>query len=130
MASTSLMNLLTNRKIVSLRYNVSMADINLTPSDGMVAAAKRALKWHEDGKRGGTIIGVTRAGQLSRRENLSSRTVKRMFSFFSRHEVDKKAKGFNSGEEGFPSPGRVAWDMWGGDAGFSWSRKKVNQING
>ena len=50
MASTSLMNLLTNRKIASLRYNVSMADINLTPSDGMVAAAKRALKWHEDGK--------------------------------------------------------------------------------
>ena len=130
MVSTSLINPLTNRKIVSLRYNVSMADINLTPSDGMVAAAKRALKWHEDGKRGGTIIGVTRAGQLSRRENLSPRTVKRMFSFFSRHEVDKKAKGFNSGEEGFPSPGRVAWDMWGGDAGFSWSRKKVNQLNG
>jgi hypothetical protein len=47
-----------------------------------------------------------------------------MYSFFSRHEVDKKAEGFNAGEEGFPSPGRVAWDLWGGDAGFRWSTSK------
>jgi hypothetical protein len=51
-----------------------------------------------------------------------------MYSFFSRHEVDKKATGFNSGEEGFPSKGRVAWDLWGGDGGFSWSREKRDQI--
>jgi HK97 family phage prohead protease/HK97 family phage major capsid protein len=52
-----------------------------------------------------------------------------MFSFFSRHEVDKQAQGFSPGEEGYPSPGRVAWGLWGGDAGFSWSRTKVNQMN-
>jgi hypothetical protein len=51
-----------------------------------------------------------------------------MHSFFSRHEVDKKAEGFNSGENGFPSPGRVAWDLWGGDAGASWSKQKRDQI--
>jgi hypothetical protein len=51
-----------------------------------------------------------------------------MYSFFSRHEVDKKATGFSSGEEGFPSPGRVAWDLWGGDAGYSWSTAKWNSI--
>jgi hypothetical protein len=59
---------------------------------------------------------------------LSQSTVLRMYSFFSRHAVDKKAKGFNSGEEGFPSPGRVAWDLWGGDAGASWSKQKRDQI--
>lgn len=107
-----------------------MAEIDLTPSTGMAAAAKRALEWRKAGNRGGTIVGVTRANQLVRRQKLSPSTVKRMYSFFSRHEVDKKAKGFNSGEEGFPSPGRVAWDLWGGDAGFSWSRKKVKQLNG
>jgi len=47
-----------------------------------------------------------------------------MRSFFARHEVDRKAEGFNSGEKGFPSPGRVAWDSWGGDPGRSW----VNRI--
>jgi hypothetical protein len=43
-----------------------------------------------------------------------------MKSYFARHAVDKQATGFSSGEEGFPTPGRVAWDAWGGDAGKSW----------
>ena len=51
-----------------------------------------------------------------------------MFSFFSRHEVDKQASGFRPGGDGYPSNGRIAWALWGGDAGFSWSRKKRNQI--
>jgi hypothetical protein len=98
------------------------------PTDGMASAANRALKWHEEGKPGGTMVGLARANQLKNRENLSASTVLRMFSFFSRHEVDKKATGFNSGEEGFPSKGRVAWDMWGGDGGFSWSRQHRDHI--
>ena len=51
-----------------------------------------------------------------------------MFSFFSRHEVDKQGEGFSQGEKGYPSNGRIAWALWGGDAGFSWSKKKVKQI--
>lgn len=99
-----------------------------TPTDGMASAARRALKWKEEGKRGGTTVGLARANQLAKKEPLSQDTVMRMHSFFSRHAVDKKAKGFNSGEEGFPSPGRVAWDLWGGDAGASWSKQKRDQI--
>jgi hypothetical protein len=94
-----------------------------SPNDGMKSAARRALAWKEEGRRGGTIIGLTRANQIVNGTNLSESTVKRMYSFFSRHEVDKRATGFSSGEEGYPSPGRVAWDLWGGDAGFSWSRR-------
>lgn len=99
-----------------------------TPTGGMKAAARRALQWKKEGKRGGTRVGLTRANQIVNGTALSDSTVMRMFSFFSRHEVDKKATGFNSGEEGFPSPGRVAWDLWGGDAGFSWSRQKAASI--
>lgn len=108
--------------------DVYKADIDLTPTDGMKVAARRALKWKSEGKRGGTRVGLARANQIVNGENLSPSTVARMYSFFSRHEVDKQAEGFNSGEKGFPSPGRVAWDLWGGDAGFSWSTKKWNQI--
>ncbi len=99
-----------------------------SPTDGMASAARRALKWKEEGKRGGTRVGLARANQLANKEALSADTVLRMYSFFSRHEVDKKAEGFNSGENGFPSPGRVAWDLWGGDAGASWSKQKRDQI--
>lgn len=105
-----------------------MAEKTYTPTDGMASAARRALKWKEEGRRGGTRVGLARANQLARKESLSASTVMRMYSFFSRHAVDKKATGFNSGEEGFPSPGRVAWDLWGGDAGASWSKQKRDQI--
>lgn len=100
-------------------------NISLVPSDGMKSEAERALAWKADGKRGGTRVGLARANQLKNKTELSPSTVRRMFSFFSRHEVDKQAQGFSPGEEGYPSPGRVAWALWGGDAGFSWSRAKV-----
>ena len=98
------------------------------PTSGMASAARRALKWKDEGKPGGTLVGLARANQLKDREPLSASTVLRMYSFFSRHEVDKRATGFNSGEEGFPTKGRVAWDLWGGDGGYSWSTAKRNQI--
>jgi hypothetical protein len=98
------------------------------PTTGMATAAKRALAWKADGEPGGTLVGLARANQLKDREPLSESVVLRMYSFFSRHETDKSATGFRSGEEGFPSKGRVAWDLWGGDGGFSWSTAKRNQI--
>ena len=98
------------------------------PTSGMASAAKRALKWKQEGKAGGTLVGLARANQLKDRDPLSASVVLRMYSFFSRHEVDKKASGFYSGQEGFPSKGRVAWDLWGGDGGYSWSSAKRNQI--
>ena len=91
-------------------------------NSSMVSAARRALAWKEDGKPGGTAVGIARAHQIVSGEDMSQETVNRMFSFFSRHEVDKQAEGFSQGEKGYPSAGRVAWDLWGGDAGFAWSR--------
>jgi HK97 family phage prohead protease/HK97 family phage major capsid protein len=104
-------------------------DLDFTPTDGMASEAQRALDWRKEGNRGGTSVGIARARQLVNKQNLSPSTVRRMFSFFSRHEVDKEAQGFRPGEEGYPSPGRVAWGLWGGDAGFTWSKAKVAQMN-
>lgn len=98
------------------------------PTDAMATEAQRALDWRKEGHRGGTAVGLARARQLVNKQELSPKTVKRMFSFFSRHEVDKQAEGFSPGEEGYPSPGRVAWGLWGGDAGFSWARARVQQM--
>jgi hypothetical protein len=94
-----------------------------SPPQGARNAAKRAIRWKEEGKAkgAGTSVGWTRAGQLSRGETLSLDTVKRMYSYFSRHEVDKKGKDFYNTSN--PSNGRIMWDAWGGDAGFTWSRR-------
>ena len=98
------------------------------PTEGMKVEAQKGLDWREEFGRGGTRVGAVRARQIVAGENLSDETIKRMFSFFSRHEVDKKAEGFNAGEEGYPSNGRIAWALWGGDAGYKWSETKVNQM--
>ena len=111
-----------------MQDDIEKADLNLTPTSGMKSAAARALAWKKEGKRGGTRVGLARANQIVNGTELSESTVARMYSFFSRHEVDKKATGFSAGEEGYPSPGRVAWDLWGGDAGYSWSRAKWASI--
>ena len=106
----------------------AVSDIDTVPTDAMATEAQRGLNWRREFKRGGTSIGVARANQLVDKENLSPDTVKRMYSYFSRHEVDKQGKGFKKGSEGYPSAGRIAWALWGGDAGFGWSRKVRNQI--
>jgi hypothetical protein len=98
-----------------------------SPPAGARSAARRAIKFKEDGKANGagTAVGWTRAGQLARGETLSLSTVKRMYSYFSRHEVDKKGKDW--GNTANPSNGYIMWLAWGGDAGFSWSRGIVNR---
>jgi hypothetical protein len=105
---------------------ISEAD-NYKIPNGVSNAAKRALVWIAEGKAGSgfTDVGRKRASQLAAGGSVSRETVGRMRSYFARHEVDKKATGFSSGEEGFPSAGRVAWDAWGGDPGQRW----VNGIN-
>jgi HK97 family phage prohead protease len=98
---------------------------------GVQDEAKMALGWIADGHAGSgfTAVGKKRASDLAAGHPVSAETILRMFSFFKRHEVDKQAEGFNSGEDGFPSPGRVAWSAWGGDAGFTWSTTIRNQIS-
>jgi len=106
-----------------------MADTYRVPK-GVQDEAKMALDWIADGHAGSgfTPVGRKRASDLAAGHPVSAETILRMYSFFKRHEVDKKAKGFHSGEDGFPSAGRVAWSAWGGDAGFDWSTRIRNQI--
>ena len=98
---------------------------------GVQDEAKLALGWIADGNAGSgfTATGKKRASDLAAGHPVSAETILRMYSFFKRHEVDKQAEGFKFGEDGFPSPGRVAWSAWGGDAGFTWSTTIRNQIS-
>ena len=105
-----------------------LQDIDTKPTKGMIEEAKKGLEWRREYGRGGTQVAVARATNIKNGDNLSFDTIKRMNSFFARHEVDKKAEGFDIGEDGFPSAGRIAWALWGGDAGQSWAKKKVKEI--
>jgi HK97 family phage major capsid protein len=99
------------------------------PNEAMKAAAKRALAQRAEYGRGGTRTGAIRARQIVAGENLSDSTIKRMYSFFSRHS-NNKAKFYDKKEnDGGPTAWRIAWDLWGGNAGFTWSKGKVEQMN-
>lgn len=93
-----------------------------TPPQGVQKVGRRAVGWIEEGKagKGFTDVGKHRAHQLADGEPLSDEDVKKMKAYFARHTVDKEASGFTRGGDGFPSPGRVAWDAWGGDEGERW----------
>jgi phage gp29-like protein len=107
---------------------IQAAAPDLKPSEAMAEEAKRGLEWRRVFGRGGTEVGVARARDISNRANLSPDTIGRMVSYFARHEVDKKAEGFSPGEVGYPSAGRIAWALWGGDAGQSWANAKQRQL--
>lgn len=103
-----------------------MAD-GYEPTSGMKTEAQRGLDWREEFGRGGTNIGVSRARDITNGRALSLDTVKRMVSYFARHEVDKQGQGWSPDEDGFPSAGRIAWALWGGDPGRTWAEAIVRR---
>lgn len=103
---------------------VSKADkkINLDVPVAVRAEAQRGLDWRAEFGRGG--IGP---GQLTARMLVGNRMtlarVSKMRAFLARHLVDKQGEGFRPGQKGFPSNGRIAWALWGGDAGVSYANR-------
>jgi|694.fasta_scaffold01021_66 hypothetical protein len=107
----------------------SYSDIDFTPPQGARDEAEKGLEWRSEFGRGGTEVGVARARDISNGKSLSPDTITRMVSYFARHEVDKQGTGWSPGEDGFPSAGRIAWALWGGDPGMTWANKIKNSMS-
>ena len=104
------------------------AEIDLRPTEEMARNATNALEVRRTkppSERGMIAVGLARARDISNRVDLSPETVKRMVSFFARHEVDKD--GATWSEQG---KGWQAWNGWGGDAGYAWAKRKVEELEG
>jgi len=87
--------------------------------------AKNAVEWAEENGWGscGTAVGKQRASQLAKGEPISVETIKRMYSYLSRHEGDlESSTSYNDG------CGKLMYDSWGGKAGLSWSRNKLREL--
>jgi hypothetical protein len=92
--------------------------------DSVKNNAQAVLKYVEENGWGscGTDVGKQRANQLAKGEPISLDTVKRMYSYLSRHEVDlESSKGYGDG------CGKLMYDSWGGKSALSWSQSKINQ---
>ena len=92
-------------------------------TDEISNIACRARKWKEEnGSSCGTNIGWTRSAQLCNKENISLDTVKRMYSYLSRHKVDlESSKDYETG------CGKLMYDAWGGEPALGWSERIINR---
>ena len=107
---------------------VEGVEIDLMPTEGMKEEAQRYRDWKADGEAGGTEVAARRATQILSGNELSADVVIAMNAWHERHAVDAEAEGYRPGEDGYPSPGRVAAAAWGGPAGKRWSGAKADRI--
>lgn len=91
------------------------------------AEAKKALEWRKEEGRGGTDVGLNTARTLAKGGQIGLKKVRHIAKYFPRHEVDKQGKGWKPSEDGFPSNGRIAWALWGGDAAWRWAKAIVER---
>ena len=96
---------------------------------GVQAEAKKALAWRKEEKRGGTPVGINTARTLAKGGQIGIEKIRHIAKYFPRHEVDKQGKGWKPGTSAFPSNGRIAWALWGGDAAWRWAEAIVEREN-
>ncbi len=121
---------LASGAVTTLDINVITASARMyTIPDGAKAEAKKALEWRKEHKRGGTPVGLNTARTLAKGGQIGIEKIRHIAKYFPRHEVDKKGKGWKPGEDSFPSNGRIAWALWGGDAAWRWARAIVEREN-
>jgi HK97 family phage portal protein len=106
----------------------ALSDSDRTPPKGAREEARRGLEWRREHGRGGTEVGVARARDISNGATLSEDTIRRMKAYFDRHESDRQGEGWSPGEDGYPSAGRIAWALWGGDPGRTWASALVDRM--
>jgi HK97 family phage portal protein len=100
----------------------AIGDIDTRPPQSVADNARRALEVRArkpESERGMTAVGIARARDLMNRVRLSEDTIRRMASYFERHEVDKQGSTWDEQGRGWQ-----AWYGWGGDDGFAWASGK------
>lgn len=70
-----------------------------------------------------TDVGIRRAVQLANRQPVSVETLKRMRSYFQRHAVDKRGRGWGVSSKGFQ-----AWLLWGGNSGRDFANRILDEL--
>lgn len=116
----------------SLDYVLKIAcdDIDFSIPESVQRAAQTGLNQRKEFGRGGTSVGLGSARRLAAGGTATPEFVRKVARYFPRHEVDLRAEGANPGDDGYPSNGRIAWNLWGGNAGWAWAKSKVEQLDG
>ena len=89
---------------------------------GVSNNAKRGIELNEKvNNKCATQVGKVRAQQLAKKEPISVETIKRMYSYLSRAEV-------NYDESDTTACGTISYLLWGGLAGKRWAESKLKEL--
>jgi hypothetical protein len=99
------------------------SDRDLTAPQAVREELKRGLAWHKEGHSGDGLKPetVAWATRLASGQPITRDKAVKMSAWLARHEADKAGEGFDRGEDGYPSPGRVSLALRGGDPAIGWS---------
>ena len=117
-------------------YDFGFKDSEFEPSEKIRDNAAKGLEYRKEApksRKGGLTAsqaskygigsGVQRAVTLTNDKYISPKTIKRMYSFFSRHSVYK-----NNHDHQNPNRSYISWLIWGGDEAYTWSSKLVEKM--
>jgi len=97
------------------------------PPKNVQEVAKKALERRREApksKKGGTAVGISRGRDLARGANISMSSIRRMISFFARHDTPAERK--NRKEK--ISRASISWDLWGGNPGRRWAESIIRRL--
>ena len=105
--------------------------IDFSPPEGVREECAKGVEWYDEGKGGDGLVEETIAWakKLAAGEPITPDKARKMNAWLARHAVDLEAEGAKPDDEGYPSPGRVAWALWGGDPAVSWSAMLVEAMD-
>jgi hypothetical protein len=100
--------------------------INFKPPKGVRAACKRGVQLYEEGHGGDGLRPATIrwARRLAAGNDITPDKARLMRAWLARHASDRRPNWDNP-----PTPGYVAWLLWGGDDAVGWSNKLVRQLD-
>lgn len=105
-------------------------DLDFRIPSGVKKQAQIGLDWSNEYNRGGTAVGKNTARYLINNSIAGPEKVRHIARYFPRHEVDLRTPANSRpGADGYPGAGLIAWKLWGGDAGRTWSTKLVEAMN-
>ena len=115
---------LTALNIATAEETKAESDTHIPP-EAVADNARMALEVRAEkppSQRGMTPVGIARARQLANRQPVSVAVIRRMASYFARHEVDKDGATWDEQGKGWQ-----AWMGWGGDEGWAWAQRIIEE---
>ena len=108
----------------TIDWYTDVEGLDMRPNDAIIENVKKGLELCKKNKKFLTDAHISRVQNIINHKNLSVEVVQKMYQYFTRH----KNLTWEENIEKQPSNDFITWLLWGGDAGYSWAKEKLDQL--